>query len=225
MEIPSSNYTEIIRGGNTYKVPPLLIGLNGFKGVGKDTVGKILIDEYGFRRMAFADKLKEAAAALLGLHAPVFDSWKNDPEVKIVVIRETGNHIFPRVITHMTFRDFLKRFGTEMGRMVFGADFWIDLVLPYKEPSTAMADRWYRGNTVVTDARFENEMFRIRQLGGYNIRIERPGYEGDNHLSEQKPPQWLIDYTIHNDGTKDTLLSKVASAIRYINNLEVVSDA
>jgi hypothetical protein len=37
----------------------MIIGLSGYAQSGKDTVAKILVDHYGFRRVAFADKIKE----------------------------------------------------------------------------------------------------------------------------------------------------------------------
>lgn len=38
---------------------PMLVGLVGRAGAGKDTVAEVLVARHGFRRMAFADKLKE----------------------------------------------------------------------------------------------------------------------------------------------------------------------
>lgn len=186
---------------------PFLIGLNGFKGVGKDTVGQILIDNHDFKRLAFADSLKQAAATLLGINSPVVESMKNDPNVRVVLLR--SGELFPRVIHQQTFRKFLQLFGTEVGRDLFGKDFWVDQILPYKELSTAYADNWYHGNRVITDARFPNELERIKSLGGFNIRIVRPGYGGENHASEQEPSDWMLDYIIENDGTIDDLKVKV----------------
>ena len=36
----------------------MIIGLAGYAGAGKDTVGNILIEKHGFRRVAFADKIR-----------------------------------------------------------------------------------------------------------------------------------------------------------------------
>ena len=41
-----------------------LVGLSGYAQVGKDTVGKILVEKYGFERVSFADKLREVLYAL-----------------------------------------------------------------------------------------------------------------------------------------------------------------
>ena len=37
----------------------MIIGLSGYAQSGKDTVAKVLIEEYGFTRIAFADKIRE----------------------------------------------------------------------------------------------------------------------------------------------------------------------
>lgn len=42
----------------------MIIGLSGYAGAGKDTVGQILVSDYGFKRLAFADTLKSVAKRL-----------------------------------------------------------------------------------------------------------------------------------------------------------------
>lgn len=42
----------------------IIIGLCGAQGAGKDTVGEILINEYGFHKLSFASALKDMLAAL-----------------------------------------------------------------------------------------------------------------------------------------------------------------
>jgi hypothetical protein len=184
----------------------MLIGLNGFKGVGKDTVGQILVEQYDYERLAFADKVKEVASALFDLQpATAWDFHKNERH-SVIELNFNGG-------TRRTFtvRHFLQRIGTEMGRNVFGQDFWVDLVLPSESD--------YDGrNIVVTDARFDNELRRIKELGGYNVRILRSGFDGDNHASEQKPDVRLIDYFIHNDGSFEDLRDEVDTTIVAIND-------
>ena len=40
----------------------MIIGVCGLIGGGKGTVGDILVDNYGFKKLSFADKLKDAVA-------------------------------------------------------------------------------------------------------------------------------------------------------------------
>jgi hypothetical protein len=44
----------------------VIIALSGWKGSGKDTVSNRLVDKYGFRRLAFADLLKDRTAQAYG---------------------------------------------------------------------------------------------------------------------------------------------------------------
>ena len=37
----------------------MIIGLSGYARSGKDTVAETLVNEYGFKRVAFADKIKD----------------------------------------------------------------------------------------------------------------------------------------------------------------------
>ena len=42
----------------------MIIGISGYATAGKDTIGEILVENHGFRRIAFADKLREVLLAL-----------------------------------------------------------------------------------------------------------------------------------------------------------------
>jgi len=47
--------------------PPLIIGAHGFKQSGKDTFADLLVREYGYRRIAFADRVKDAIHVIFGV--------------------------------------------------------------------------------------------------------------------------------------------------------------
>lgn len=193
---------------------PLLIGLNGFRGSGKDSVADYLVQDYRFKKLAFADRLKDAAAVLWGIPRHWVDDFKEE-DLRAYVTLQAGDpdELGMRTKSSMSWRQFLQRFGTEMGREVFGENFWVDLIIPHKDSSTAAADRQFHGNRVISDARFENELLRIHALGGYNVRIVRPGIESDGHASEIEPPDYLIDYTLVNDGSLVDLRVKVLKMV------------
>lgn len=165
----------------------MIIGLSGYKGSGKDTVGKYLVDNYHFERKAFADKIKEATAALFDIDPKVIEFFKNDPKRCVGVFAESGFNMGGWVPNHgvkpITFRHFLQRLGTEVGREVFGKDFWVDQVLPL--------DYLPYENLVITDVRFENEAKRIYNLDGVVWQINRPGLRPDGHTSENLPTHSL----------------------------------
>jgi hypothetical protein len=161
----------------------MLIGINGFKGAGKDTVGDILVKHYGFTKLSFAAKLKQSVAALFDIPLEDVDRYKN-LDASVVVMGKS-----------MSFRVFLQRYGTESHREVFGDTFWVEQLLPIPH--------WSK-KYVITDARFENELRAVREYDGYNVQVVRPGIEGDGHASEVAPHAKLIDYVITNEEPLET---------------------
>lgn len=180
----------------------MLLGLNGFRGAGKDTAGEYLCKIYGFERLSFAQKLKESAAALFGIEPSLWDELKNEGG-GIFLIDEHGSSL-----AKASYREFLQRYGTEAHRDIFGYDFWVDHALKGINPNK---------NYLFTDARFENELEKIRNLGGKNLRIERNLEVKDTHASEVEPPQHLIDYIIYNDGTFDDLYVQLDDFVEWLN--------
>lgn len=180
----------------------MLIGLTGCKGSGKDTVGQHLVNEYGFHRLAFADKLKQAVANLFGITVEEVDRLKNKPSH--VRLTEVGSDSRYSTTAQLIYwREFLQRFGTEMGRNTFGQDFWTDLwETTYHEAQ--MTSSAYKP-VVVTDVRFENEARRIIQLGGWLIEVVRPGHEPDGHASEEPIDRDLLTAQLGNDGSIEDL--------------------
>ncbi len=182
----------------------MLIGLNGLKGSGKDTVGSYLVDRYGFEQLSFAAKLKESAAALFDVPMEVWEQTKNDPQARVIL--HTGSSYFDNPA--ITVREFLQRYGTEAHRSVFGSDFWVDQAMEGIDPNK---------NYIFTDARFENELQRIKSLGGYNVQILRPELTNeDSHASEVPPPKELIDYALVNGSDFDALYTQVDEFMEWL---------
>ena len=184
----------------------MLIGINGKKSAGKNTVGTYLVESYGFREASFAALLKESAAALFDIEPEVWEHTKNDPQARISL--HTGTSYFDNPT--VTVRQFLQRYGTEAHRSIFGSDFWVDYALKGIDPNK---------DTVFTDARFENELSRIKDLGGYNLQVLRPQlFTQDSHASEVPPPQHLIDFAVDNVGSLNDLYNQVDNFIDWIDN-------
>jgi deoxynucleotide monophosphate kinase-like protein len=174
----------------------MLIGLNGRKQAGKDTVferaSHILADVLPVERASFADLLYRSAAASLGVTVAQLQEWKNDPGMVVSVGSvETG-----RVHAYAPIRQYLQHYGTEAHRDVFGTDFWVDNV-----------DLSHAGRAVfVTDVRFENEAKAVAAAGGYVVQVVGPPEvenTGDGHASEAPLPAELIDSVLLNDVRDD----------------------
>lgn len=174
----------------------MLIGITGKAGAGKDELAKILCGKHGFKRTAFADPLKAAAAVAFGIDGSMFHTQ--------------GGKIEFDWDWHMTNRRILQDFGETMCQR-FGADFWVK--------------RWlmeYRAlqDIVVTDVRKDIEATAIQKLGGVIIQINREcaGLQGDeaNHVSERGVSQGLVDWTIFNDGSLDDLADEANKLLLWV---------
>lgn len=188
----------------------MLIGLTGYKQVGKDTTAAYLIQEYNFEKLAFADTLKSAVANLFDIDKMCVEGMKSDGEIPLaeVILQYKDSQ------WSWTWREFLQRFGTEMGRNTFGQDFWIDL---WEQKFHFCESE----NVVATDVRFENEATRIHYFGGYVVEIHRPGYEPDGHASEAGLPEESIDAWIDNTGTIDDLYDDIDGLVEDIENGQI----
>lgn len=151
----------------------MIIGLAGKKQSGKDTVGQYLVDNYGFTRFAFADKVKECVATLLDIPLEQLEQYKNNDEVKLV-LGVYYNREFDDVFKELSVRDLYKRMGTEVGRNILDKDLWWRLL-----------EDQVGEYAVITDVRFPNEYDWILRRGGRMIHMVRPQTEEvDSHESE-----------------------------------------
>lgn len=192
---------------------PHLIGLMGYAQSGKDTVAGFLVETHGYTRVAFADKLREAAYALnpiIGLRhtSPDGGAWpRSYLRLQDVVDSAGWDHA---KTTYPEVRRLLQALGTEVGRQVlspalFGDDsLWVRAGLGARRP----------GRSVVTDVRFPNEVDAIRERGGQLWRVKRPGYAPVNgHASETAVDDVQADVTLFNDGPLESLEAAVYASL------------
>ena len=178
----------------------MIIGLSGYAQTGKDTVAEHIVKSYGYKRVAFADPIRQAL-------------YKLDPKIRI---DEMTGASLANAVDHMGWeevkklssdaRELLQRFGTEVGREMFGQDFWVDQA--------------FRGvskfnKIVFADVRFPNEFRAIKSREGIILRIVKPGTAAVNyHVSETALDNHSFDATIVNDGSKEDLYKKIDDVIR-----------
>lgn len=154
-----------------------LIGLSGYARSGKDTLAAKLVERYRYRRVSFADKVKELALLLY-------------PDVAAAV----GDRGWEEAKQQPEVRQRLQAIG-EGVRNVLGEDVWVSAAL---QPLDAL--------TVVSDVRYPNEAAAIQARGGLVVRVERPGIGPVNgHVSESAMDNWPFDTYVKNDGTIDDL--------------------
>ena len=176
----------------------MIIGLTGQLQSGKDTVADHLVENYGFIKLGFADSLKEAVATLFDMSVEQVDRYKDDG----VTCYWAGPKEWPLVSKTLgiNMRAILQRMGTEVGRELFGSNFWVEM-LERKLGAN--------GNYVIKDVRFKNESEAVYLWGGEMWRVLRPGFEGDTHASEIEQQSLRVDMEISNEGTLEWLYNAV----------------
>jgi dephospho-CoA kinase len=170
----------------------MIIGLSGYAQVGKDTVANHLVENYGFVKVSFADPIREAL-------------YRLDPRIRI---DEFNGASLASAVDHMGWeevkrlssdaRELLQRLGTEVGREMFGDDFWVNQgLIRAKEHK----------NVVFADTRYRNEANAIVRSGGQIWRINKPGSKPvNNHTSEVDLDYYNFDWVIPNYvGVKEML--------------------
>ncbi|MFJ3974858.1 hypothetical protein [Streptomyces sp. NPDC090021] len=179
-----------------------LIGLAGAARSGKDAAARFLVDECGWQRKAFADKVKDFLYTL----NPWIDAVETAEGAPLV--DEVDRHGWEEAKEESeVVRRLLQRCGTEAGRGILGDHVWVDALFRDFES-------W--GPTVVSDVRFPNEADAIRERGGLVVRIERPGQRpitAAGHSSENALGGYLYDDVILNDGSLHQLRDRVMQLI------------
>lgn len=182
---------------------PPLVGLIGKKRAGKDTFAAVLVEEFGFARVAFADPLKEMAYTI----DPLLPADGTDRYSLCEAVEDMG---WERVKDeYPEARRFLQNLGD--GVRQFDPEFWVRAGMAKAnalrtESTTLYA--WAKNEVatlgpypvVITDVRYPNEADAIRDAGGILVRIVRPGVDdGDTHASETALDRYDADQLVLND--------------------------
>lgn len=200
-----------------------IIGIIGAIGSGKDTIADYLIAEHGFKKLSFARRVKDAAAAVFGWDRVLLEGASPQS-------REWREQVDP--FWDLSPRQALQKIGTEMFRQHVRDDIWIKGV--EKDLATEPSQ-----NFVITDCRFQNEIDAIKAAGGRLIYVSRglqPNWVPRAITGSEADRQWFADQGIHvtvwstyalalqadaiikNDGTLEDLYT----AVRHYINLNRV---
>ena len=174
----------------------MMIGLTGYAQSGKNSVANILRFK-GYEVMSFADPIRQTLFNLNPMVGEIdlqrairFYGW------------EGAKKSFPEV------RGLMQRMGTEVGRNLFGQNFWVDI---------AMLTAPLLDDVVFTDVRFPNEADAIANRGGQIWRVQRRSVGPLNaHASENSMNDYPVDLVINNDYTLETLTKIVEDAYQTL---------
>lgn len=170
-----------------------VVGFCGLAGSGKTTAARLLEQDHGFTRVAFAGPIKAMAGALGMTLSELAGDLKEKPQ---------------DWLCGKTPRQFMQLLGTEFGRHLIGPDFWVRCWRRAVDRAVldSLADMTGLPKIVADDVRFANEAAAIRSLGGVVIRLDRPGAgsaSGADHASERVDIR--ADVVIDNSGDEAAL--------------------
>ena len=216
----------------------MLIGISGYSGSGKDTVGRIIQyisckskegiklkdalniesdwwreEQSGWEIKKFAGKLKQIASILTGIPIDNFESqgFKSTllgPEWDAKKF-DPKSHSMQKV--KMSVRDFLQKLGTDGLRTGLHSEVWINaLFADYVPDQEGNYPGW-----IITDVRFPNEFKAIKDRGGFVIRLNRPGLTPVNaHASEIALDDYQFDEVINNKGDLHELMDNIETTLK-----------
>lgn len=169
------------------------------------------MEGYGFKRVAFADKVKEAALAI----DPWIPASSRYPHIaRLSELVEVMGMEQAKTIAEV--RRLIQRVGAEAGWQLHGETLWIDAV---------RADVLHSASPVVlTDVRLPHEAEFVRSLAtetdglvkGYVVRIEREGAglgAGSQHATEAHVAGLCVDAEIVNNDTPEQVAAAVLAAL------------
>jgi hypothetical protein len=173
-----------------------LLGLCGLKQSGKDTVYKLIQEEFvNTQRIAFADPLKEELATACGVSVEFINTHKE------------------------AFRGGVCWWGTEFRRSLYGREYW---VLKAHERYLFWLNQG-ADLVVVTDVRFPNEAAYVRSQGGVLWSVQRrlswwnrfrsSNVHSSEHWNHHNSKE--VDVVVRNNGTVEDLRREVRRELQF----------
>lgn len=185
---------------------PIVIGLHGPAGVGKDTVADYMVSSWGFQKVSFAGPLKRGVSELFGI--PMDDM--EDRAAKERTIETWGKS--PRELNQWL--------GTEVMRNQFMTDFFL------RRMDKSIEDAGER--IVVSDVRFDNEAeYILNNCCGsvWKVKALPRGQMSESamkHSTEKPLPDSLIDRTVDNNTDLGFTFQQVDNHLQDILPLTLV---
>jgi len=199
----------------------MIISIYGRIKAGKTTLSDMLVSEYGFVLLSFADALREIVKNYSG----VDKSWKKNSawnmhsDKKYIygmnrLFSDIGDYYDVKMLffdsvskattKHECYRITLELIGTEVFRNLVSKNIWV-AILAFNTVKCLSKGK----NIVIDDMRFDEEYSILNKLHSVFIKIESPFMESDNgHESQMYIDSFSYNYFINNDGTEKELLKK-----------------
>jgi len=184
-----------------------LVGLVGYPGAGKDTLADALVEDHGWKKVAFADALKDAYLA-------------TNPGVKSAYgyyEAVTAKNLEYMKRKYTAVRESLQDFGQAMRDLDY--DVWVKAL--FKQINAK--PMYFNQDIIITDVRYMNERDaicngRYRRAGqiGTMIGITREGCGPVNDHKSEKVTGALLEKVpnIHNDFSVEYLVKEFFKCFR-----------
>ena len=154
------------------KQTPIVVGLCGRKGVGKNAVARLMTAAYGFKEVSFAYHLRLELLARF-------------PELSMVDLTSLS--------TKEIYRPLMQWYGTEFRRHQ-DPNYWIDKLRPEVEQHLSEGT-----SVIITDVRFANELDFVHSFNGTTMLIEGDkSPHVDMHQSEEAFGRNAVIHTVFN---------------------------
>lgn len=213
---------------------PVLLAIHAVKRAGKNTTAQFIADwaakfdpAFTTRTRGFADNAKWAFARIfypsIGMDEAVlwFDQIKDNDDIRVVLATQRGGGM--SIMENHQVRQAMAQFSTESAREIYGGDFWVNQLLPEGDMQYDPYPNWVRSFElhlpdgpqpadigIVHDMRFIEEVERVQDCKGLNLKIRRRDAEQavlaeaarlgrKVHMSEMGLPDNLFDVVINND--------------------------
>ncbi len=200
----------------------MIIGVLGLIGSGKNTVGEILKNDYGFYQISFANVLKDSVSILFDWPRHLLEGDTEESRR----FRETNDEFWSEKFNRpISPRSILQQFGTEVIRNNLHQNFWVYSLEKRINKNS---------NYVLTDVRFKNEIQWLKSQNSILIEVKR-GIEphwysvakqanaGNNKAREfmiqnVHPSEWDwigtdVEHVIENDGSLEELVTNVKKCL------------
>jgi hypothetical protein len=184
---------------------PRIVAICGAKRAGKDSIARVLQEEYGYEHLQISRRLKEACQVLFGFTADQLESdaketadprWGVSPRR---VMQYLGTEVFQYGIHEPSGLP-------ELNAHVTPREFWIKATLDFVDRNGT--DRKY----VITDLRFLHEERLLKERGAFIVKVVReanPCARTDMHVSEREYLAIKEHVLVINDGSLVDLRSKL----------------
>lgn len=214
-----------------------IVAVSGWKRSGKDMVSEFLTKNQGFKRLAFADRLKDMAAEQYGIPRADFDD-PTTKEAPIFTMPVAPEDAFSRAVNELIWTHFRDQLGQKPTQFKIENSRGYGLVGPDWKPMfhtprsvavfegsgkrSMQSNYWVKravgsadpeGLYVISDLRFKSEIRQLIEVAGEEnvttLRIERFESTTDTDPSERDLDDYPFDFKINNKEAEGISRSQV----------------